>query len=95
MKINIFDYICISSISIPKYASKYCTKSIQMQSFSGPYFPAFELNSGKYGPEKLHIWTLFAQCKYSDLDYEPSYCYRYSICIPPEVHNVIRKNILD
>ena len=31
--------------------------------FSGPYFPVFGLDTGKYGPEKLGIWTLFTQCK--------------------------------
>ena len=43
--------------------------------FSGPYFPAFGLrdtsylsafnpNVGKYGPEKLHIWTLSRSDQY-------------------------------
>ena len=30
--------------------------------FSGSYLPVFVLNMGKYGPEKLRIWTFFAQC---------------------------------
>ena len=30
--------------------------------FSGLYFPVFGLNTEKYGPEKLRIWTLFTQC---------------------------------
>ena len=30
--------------------------------FSGPYFPVFSPNTGKYGPEKTCIWTLFTQC---------------------------------
>ena len=44
-----------------------CVKSVRIRSFSGPYFPAFELNSPylsvlipntqKYGPEKLQIRT--------------------------------------
>ena len=29
--------------------------------FSGPYIPVFGLNTGKNGPEKLRIWTLFTQ----------------------------------
>ena len=39
-----------------------------MRSFPGPYFPVFGLNTeiyrntGKYGPGKLRIWTLFTQC---------------------------------
>ena len=67
-------------------------KSVQIRSFSSPYFPIFGLNTeiyevnltkrfiqsncgkndlrrdlsspnvGKYGPEKLRIWTLLAQC---------------------------------
>ena len=36
-------------------------KSVQMRSFLGPFFPGFGLNTGIYGPEKLRIWTLFAQ----------------------------------
>ena len=27
----------------------YCIKSVSIRSFSGPYFPAFELNTDKYG----------------------------------------------
>ena len=34
--------------------------------FSGPYFPVFGLNTGKYDQKKLRIWTLFTQWK---LDY--------------------------
>ena len=30
--------------------------------FSCPYFPLFGLNTGKYGPEKLLICTIFTQC---------------------------------
>ena len=30
--------------------------------FSGPYFPVFGLSKGKYGPEKLRMWTPFTQC---------------------------------
>ena len=29
--------------------------------FSGPYFPVLGLTTGKYGPEKLRISTLFTQ----------------------------------
>ena len=30
----------------------HCVKSVQIRSFSGPYFPLFVLNTGKNGPEK-------------------------------------------
>ena len=53
---------------------KHCMKSVCIRSFSGPYFSVFGLNTerygvilriqpnaGKYGPEKLRIWTLFTQ----------------------------------
>ena len=36
-------------------------KSVCIQSFPGPYFPTFELNTGKHGPEKLRIRTLSTQ----------------------------------
>ena len=52
-----------------------CVKSVPIRSFSGPYFPAFGLNMGRYsssfriqsgcrknGSEKLRIQTLFIQC---------------------------------
>ena len=37
----------------------HCVKSVRNQSFTGPYFPAFALNTGKCGPEKLRIRRLF------------------------------------
>ena len=52
----------------------HCVKSVRIRNFSGPYFPAFELNTrhtpyhsvfsmnaGKYGPEKLSKRTLSTQ----------------------------------
>ena len=52
----------------------HCVKTVRIRSFSGSYFPAFDLNteiyrvnsvvtlnSGIYGQEKLRIWTLFTQ----------------------------------
>ena len=52
----------------------HCVKSVHIRSFSASYFLAYELNTerysvslrinsdeGKYGPEKLRIWTLFMQ----------------------------------
>ena len=38
-----------------------CVKSVRIPSFSSPYFPAFGLNAGKYGPEKIIIRTIFTQ----------------------------------
>ena len=53
----------------------HCVKSVRIRSFSGPYFPAFRLNTerhglsfriqsecGKYGPEKRQLRTPFTQC---------------------------------
>ena len=41
-----------------------CVKSVRIQSYSGPYFPAFGLN---YGPEQLLKRTIFTQwCVASD-----------------------------
>ena len=56
-----------------KHHKYHCAKSVRIWSISGPYFPAFGLNTkiyrvislfnanaGKYRPEKLQIRTLFA-----------------------------------
>ena len=34
-------------------------KSVQIRSFSGPYFPVFSPNTGKYGPEKTPYLDTF------------------------------------
>ena len=44
-----------SSIILARKVSKYVL-------FSGPYFPVFSPNTGKYGLEKLRVWTLLTQC---------------------------------
>ena len=31
----------------------HCVKSVQIVSFSGPHFPVFGMNTGKYGPKIL------------------------------------------
>ena len=36
-----------------------CMKSVQIRSFSGPYFPLFGLNTGKHGPEKTPYLDTF------------------------------------
>ena len=36
-------------------------KSVRIRSFSGSYFPAFGLKTGRSGPEKLQMQTLFTQ----------------------------------
>ena len=53
----------------------HCVKSVRIRSLSGPYFPAFRLNTerqyhsvfspnaGRYGPEKLQIQAIFTQCQ--------------------------------
>ena len=40
----------------PKH-SYHRVKSAHIQSYSAPYFPAFGLNTGKYGPKYLRMWT--------------------------------------
>ena len=53
-------YVCLKE--------QHCVKSIHIRSFSGPYFSVFGLNTGKYGPEKLRIWTILTQCRLNSLD---------------------------
>ena len=50
--------------------NQHSVKMIQIRSFSGPHFPAFGLNTGKYGPEKLRILTLFIQWRLIQYGYE-------------------------
>ena len=49
-----------------KYLNPHCVKSVQIRSFFWSVFSrirtVFSLNAGKYGPEKIRIWTLFTQC---------------------------------
>ena len=46
-------------------------KSARIRSFSGLYFPA---NTGKYGPEKLRIRTLFVQWYYCHFKKDTKCC---------------------
>ena len=41
--------------NMPIFSGYHFVKSVQIRSFSGPYFPVF-------GPKKLRIWTLSTQC---------------------------------
>ena len=45
-----------------KVLKEHCVKSVRIRSFFGPYFPALGLNTneGKYEPEKIQTWILFA-----------------------------------
>ena len=41
-------------------AKKHCVKSVQIRVISGPYFPVFGVNTGKYGPEKTpYLYTFY------------------------------------
>ena len=46
----------------------HCVKSVQIRSFSGPYFSVFGLNTGKYGPEKTPYLNTFHAVLSSALD---------------------------
>ena len=39
--------------------AKHCAKNVQMRSISGPYFPIFSTNTGKYEPEKTPYLDIF------------------------------------
>ena len=66
--------IGLSFMAIGDLWLTHCVKSVQIRSFSGPYFPAFGLNTERYAislysvrmwkntnQKKLRIWTLFTQ----------------------------------
>ena len=40
-----------------------CVKSVQIRSFSGPYFSVFSPNTGKYGPKKTSVFRHFSRSK--------------------------------
>ena len=50
-----------SSIDWLIYRAFHCVKSVLIRSFSGPYFPAFRLNTGQYWQDKLRMCTFFPQ----------------------------------
>ena len=52
------NWIIDLSLSI---AYKNCVKSVQTRFFFWSVFHIFGMNTGKYGPEKNRIWTLFTQ----------------------------------
>ena len=47
--------------------------------FNTEYLPVFSTNAGKYGPEKLQIWTwtFFTQCLYTFNDWYPQKFHTY------------------
>ena len=75
--ITLLIHVGFFAILHKKINLNHCVKSVRIRSFSGPYFSAFGLNTdryevslriqskcgktGKYGPEKLGIRTLFTQ----------------------------------
>ena len=40
-------------------STAFCVKTVQIRSFSGPYFPVFSPNTGKYGSEKTPYLDTF------------------------------------
>ena len=44
--------------SAQSFCIYHCVKDVRILSFSGPYFPIFSPNAGKYGPEKIRLRTL-------------------------------------
>ena len=51
----------------------HCVKSVQIRSFSGPYFPVsvFNPNTGKYGPQKTPYLYTFHTAFYSQKGKSP------------------------
>ena len=47
-------HLILNHLQKPHYV-----KSVSIRSFSGPYFPVFGLNTGKYGPEKTPYLDTF------------------------------------
>ena len=93
--------ICQRFAKLFKLTSYYCIRS-----FSGPYFPAFGLNTGrrirkntrKYKPEKLRMRTLFTQCIFVNnlLEYtETALCKCFSKYHSQKILNIAQDKTLD
>ena len=67
-------------------------KSVRVRSFSGPYFPAFGLNTeiysasiriqstyGKNGTEKLRIRTFFTPCEFKVKEFGFKFCGKFEM----------------
>ena len=52
--------VCFSSLV--KGISSTARNTAQIRIIHWSVFPRIQLNTGIYGPEKIHIWTLFTQC---------------------------------
>ena len=51
---------CLKADSfVSNYITIYCVKNVRIRSYSGPYFPAFGLNTERYGdisPYSVQMW---------------------------------------
>ena len=68
---SFYGWLLLRPSSLLRKNEARCVKSVRIRSFSGPYFPAFGMNTktpyfsvfspnaGKYGPQQLRIRTLF------------------------------------
>ena len=62
---NFFDISSKSMSSIP------LRKTVRIRSYSGPYFPAFGLNTERYFVS-LRMWTFFTQCSCNAFIFTPT-----------------------
>ena len=59
MAVDISDVYIVSFIEIMLVISDTAWKASKYVVFSGPYFPVFSTNTGKYGPEKTPYLDTF------------------------------------
>ena len=57
---------CVQAAKVVKSKDVHCVKSVRIRSYSGPYFPAFGLNTDQYNSEYGHFLR--------------SSCYRIKFC---------------
>ena len=59
-KLHIWTFFGVVSEKLRENLTQFhCMKSIRIRSYSGPHFPVFGLNTGKYGPEKTPYLRTF------------------------------------
>ena len=67
----------------------HCVRSVPIRIFSGPYFPAFGLNTERYGTEKIRMRTLFTQWRVSQMVMQWWWC--MSIMFQTKQHHTVTK----
>ena len=54
VSLNKFTYSAFMVVQVHLLKSRHCVESARIRSYSGPYFPAFRLNTERYAVKQLY-----------------------------------------